>query len=177
MSHTLPSGDIAVVVNGNVVRTCAGAATDDALFGGIYLLETGTSVADVGVIAASFVPPNPTPAPTPEPTTAPPSPQPTPEPTPRPTQQPIHNPTPRPTFAHGGGSHSHAGSSNTALVIGLSVPAAVIALGAAVAGGVVLYRRRRGRAVEYDPDFGLQVPTMSGMYAHLNDGLGDGLVL
>ena len=85
--------------------------------------------------------------------------------------------TPRPTFAHGGGSHSHAGSSNTALVIGLSVPAAVIALGAAVAGGVVLYRRRRSRAVEYDPDFGLQVPTMSGMYAHLNDGLGDGLVL
>ena len=97
ISHTLPSGDIAVVVNGNVVRTCAGAATNDALFCAIYLFETGTSVADVGVIAASFVPPNPTPAPTPaptpEPTTPPPSPQPTPEPTPRPTQQPIPSPT------------------------------------------------------------------------------------
>ena len=144
--------------------------------------------------APTISPVSPTPTPTTGPTrdavpaiepTAPrstprPSFDPTPRPTfaaaPRPTQQPIHNPTPRPTFAHGGGSHSHAGSSNTALVIGLSVPAAVIALGAAVAGGVVLYRRRH-RASEYDPDFGLQVPAMNKMYAHLDDGLGDGLVL
>ena len=90
VSHTLPSGDIAVVVNGNVVRTCAGAATDDALFGGIYLLETGTSVADVGVIAASFVP---TPVPTTQDTTSVPKSVPSLLPSAAPTELPVPAPT------------------------------------------------------------------------------------
>ena len=74
----------------------------------------------------------------------------------------------------------------TPLLIGLAV-AGVVAVAAAVTGGVVVYRRRKNRAPGFnqftttavpigsqqDPDFGLQIPTKNKArsYAVLNDDL------